>query len=281
VGKWLSDDYSFKHGLSFGIILAVALVSFEIFNFSTTEFALQGLLGEARFIGVQWATILSIAFYGIDFAGLARLFTPEQNQGVSLEIWYLVGSWFLGATMNAMMTWWAVSLTMLNSTVGNEVLSCDQLITYVPIFAATLVWLTRILIIGTFSVAGERLFARARDAINAAMREAQLDQKRQWEREQTRAAVRRSPNAVSHVRAREQQPTKQAQQPVRKSPAQPPRAQYIGTQETAKPELRYESLEDEERPTIQVQCAQLPSRPEQRMASPRMARMRRRLAASR
>ncbi len=43
VGKWLSDDYSFKRGLTFGIILAVALVSFEIFNFSfTTGHFLRG-----------------------------------------------------------------------------------------------------------------------------------------------------------------------------------------------------------------------------------------------
>ena len=197
VGKWVSDDFSLKRSLTFGAILTGALVAFEIFNFSTTEFALQDLLGEARFLGLQWATILSIAFCGIDFAGLARLFpppptsgrrpagvltrsrgwAPERRQSASLEVWYLVGAWFLGATMNAMMTWWAVSLTMIDHTIGNEVLSRGQLLTYVPIFVATLVWLTRILIIGAFSVAGERLFSRARAVATAATREARKTQR--------------------------------------------------------------------------------------------------------
>jgi hypothetical protein len=69
-----------------------------------------------------------------------------------------MGAWLLGATLNAAMTWWAVSLTLLNHSFGNEVLSREQLLQIVPIFVAALVWLTRILFIGAFSVAGEHLF---------------------------------------------------------------------------------------------------------------------------
>ncbi|MCA9874031.1 MAG: hypothetical protein KC441_10255, partial [Anaerolineales bacterium] len=53
---------------------------------------------------------------------------------------------------------WAVSLTLLNHEFGNEVLSRAQLLKYVPIFVAVLVWLTRILFIGAFTVAGEHIF---------------------------------------------------------------------------------------------------------------------------
>lgn len=141
-----------------GIVLLLALLAFEIFNFDTTQFALQSLLGDARFVGVLWATILAIAFCSIDFAGLVRLFTPERSSGANKEGWYLMGAWLLGATMNAVMTWWAVSLTLLNNNFGNEVLSREQLLRYVPIFVAVLVWLTRILFIGAFSIAGEQLF---------------------------------------------------------------------------------------------------------------------------
>lgn len=150
-----------KRGLIFGGILTAALIAFEIFNFSTTDFALTDFLGEARFVGVRWATILAVAFCGIDFAGLARLFTPEKGQGEPVEVWYLIGAWFLGATLNAVATWWAVSLALLSHEIGNEILSREQVLTYVPIFVAALVWLTRILIISTFSVAGERLFSQA------------------------------------------------------------------------------------------------------------------------
>ena len=142
-----------------GIILVVALVAFELFNFDTTRYALSNLLGDVRFAGIGWATILAIAFCAIDFAGLARLFTPERGQDEPTAVWYLMGAWLLGATMNAVMTWWAISLTLLSHEFGNEVLSREQLLRWVPFFVAMLVWLTRILFIGAISVAGEYMFA--------------------------------------------------------------------------------------------------------------------------
>lgn len=140
-----------------GIILVLALFAFEMFNFDTTRFALSDLLGTVEFMGISWAAILAIAFCAIDFAGLARLFTPERGRDEPKEVWYLMGAWLLGATMNAIMTWWAVSLTLLNNNLGNEVLSREELLKIVPIFVAVLVWLTRILFIGAVTVAGERL----------------------------------------------------------------------------------------------------------------------------
>ncbi len=142
-----------------GVILVVALLAFELFNFDTTRYALSNLLGDVRFAGVGWATILAIAFCAIDFAGLTRLFTPERGKREPTAVWYLMGAWLLGATMNAIMTWWAISLTLLTHDFGNEVLSREQLLRWVPFFVATLVWLTRILFIGAISVAGEYMFA--------------------------------------------------------------------------------------------------------------------------
>ena len=55
-----------------------ALIAFEIFNYSTTDHALQDLLGNFQFGGLRWSTILALAFCGIDFAGIARLFTPSK-----------------------------------------------------------------------------------------------------------------------------------------------------------------------------------------------------------
>lgn len=141
-----------------GVILLVALLAFELFNFDTTRYALRNLLGDVQFAGLGWATILAIAFCAIDFAGLTRLFTPERGRKEPTAVWYLMGAWLIGATMNAVMTWWAVSLTLLAHDFGNEVLSREQLLRWVPFFVATLVWLTRILFIGAFSVAGEYIF---------------------------------------------------------------------------------------------------------------------------
>jgi hypothetical protein len=64
--------------------------------------------------------------------------------------------------MNAMLTWWGVSIALLNhESLGNAVVDRETLLKVVPIFVAILVWLIRVLIIGTFSVAGERLFSQA------------------------------------------------------------------------------------------------------------------------
>jgi hypothetical protein len=148
---------SFPRQIFVGALLIVALFAFEVFNFDTTQYALKNLLGDVRFAGIGWATILAIAFCGIDFAGLAYLFMPERFHAEARETWYLMGAWLLGATMNALMTWWAVSLTILQTQAGNELLSHQQLLHIVPIFVAVLVWLTRILFISAFSVAGSHL----------------------------------------------------------------------------------------------------------------------------
>ena len=148
-------------GLVFGVIIITALLAFEFFNYSTTDFALRDLLGDLDFFGIAWATILAIAFCGIDFAGIARLFTPEAGSQEPSEVWYLLAAWMLAATMNALLTWWGVSIALLNhDSLGNAVVSQETLLKVVPVFVALMVWLIRVLIIGTFSVAGPRLFSQ-------------------------------------------------------------------------------------------------------------------------
>ncbi len=155
----------------FGILIITALLAFEVFNYSSTDFALSDLLGELRFLGVRWSTILAIAFCGVDFAGIARLFTPEQGAEEPMEIWYLFGAWLLAATMNAMLTWWGVSLAVINhDSLGNAVIPRETLLKIVPVFVAVLVWLIRVLIIGTFSVAGDRLFSQDGQQADASIR---------------------------------------------------------------------------------------------------------------
>jgi hypothetical protein len=154
--------YHLSRGLLFGGLILGALLAFELFNYSTTDFALNDLLGGLRFAGIRWATILAIAFCGIDFAGIARLFTPEQGADEPKEVWYLFGAWLLAAAMNAMLTWWGVSIAIIShQSLGDAVIARDTLIEVVPVFVAVMVWLIRVLIIGTFSVAGDRLYSQA------------------------------------------------------------------------------------------------------------------------
>jgi len=147
-----------QRSLIFGLMIIGALLAFEIFNFSTTQFALNDVLGSLTFLNMSWATILSIAFCGIDFAGVARLFTPEQAEKDPTEVWYLFGAWILAATMNATLTWWGVSVAIANHiSQGSSVINNGTIQTVVPIFVAVMVLVIRIMIIGTFSLSGERM----------------------------------------------------------------------------------------------------------------------------
>jgi hypothetical protein len=151
----------FNRGAAWGMMIIGALLAFEIFNFSTTQFALRDVLGDLTFAGFRWATILAIAFCGIDFAGIARIFTPEQGADEPKEVYYLFGAWFLAAAFNAMLTWWGVSVAIVShsSASGGAVISAATMTKIVPIFVAAMILLVRVLIIGTFSLAGDRLFS--------------------------------------------------------------------------------------------------------------------------
>jgi hypothetical protein len=145
-------------GMLFTLLILTALLAFEVFNYSTTQYSLIDLLGPIDFSGIKWATILAIAFCGIDFAGIARLFTPEQGGKEPTEVWYLFGAWFLAATMNAILTWWGISIALQEHTLQSAaVIDPNLLLKGVPIFVAVMVWLIRIMIIGTLSYASDRL----------------------------------------------------------------------------------------------------------------------------
>ncbi len=149
-----------SYSVSFhGLIILAALLSFELFNFSTTEYALLDLLGDLTFLGMRWSVILALAFCGIDFAGIARLLKLDLRRNHTFEVWYLLGAWLLAAAMNAMLSWWSLSLALISHEgLGNEILGREVLVSSVPVFVALMIVLIRILIIGTLSLSGSSLF---------------------------------------------------------------------------------------------------------------------------
>ena len=151
-----------QRGLIFGGIILCALLAFEVFNYSSTLFALQDILGNLTFGPVQWATILAFAFCAMDFAGIARIFTPETGRDEPAEVWYLFGAWFLAAAFNASLTWWGVSIAIMqHNALGGALVGQQVMTKVVPIFVAAMVLLIRVLLINTFSIAGERMFSSA------------------------------------------------------------------------------------------------------------------------
>jgi hypothetical protein len=203
---------SLRRGMLFGGILLVALLAFEIFNYSTTEFALHDVLGDLRFAGLRWSTILSLAFCGIDFAGIARLFTPEKGENEPAEVWYLFGAWLLAAAMNATLTWWGVSVAVLSHvSAGGALLGQGTMTRAVPVFVAVMVWVIRVLIIGTFSIAGDNLFSQAaeRPALNKSNRPVPA-----FDRAAPPAYVRPAPRPISGTQTRRPPVTEPSYHPV-------------------------------------------------------------------
>lgn len=144
-----------------GALIVGATVLFEAFNYSTSEHALTDAFGDLGFVGIPLATILALAFCGIDFAGIARLFSSEDREEAGrIEGIYLLAAWLLAGCMNAVMTWWSVTESLLGRpAIGNELLARQDLILYVPILVAGGVWLIRILLIGTLTMTGHNLFS--------------------------------------------------------------------------------------------------------------------------
>jgi len=158
----LAAKLPLRRATAFGLIMLGALVAFEFFNYGTTEFALRDLMGDLTFGSARWSVVLALAFCGMDFAGIARLLTPEKNPRAPSEAWYLLGAWAVAAAMNGMLTWWAVSLAVVShGGLGNEIVSRQELIRSVPVFVALLVLLIRVLIIGSFTLSGSRMFTSA------------------------------------------------------------------------------------------------------------------------
>src|SRR3972149_5348251 len=84
----LFKSYKVTRGMIFGSIMMGALLAFELFNYTTTEFALCGM----------------------DFAGIARLFPPEKGRAGRMEAWSRLAGRSLAGMMNAAVTWWGVSI---------------------------------------------------------------------------------------------------------------------------------------------------------------------------
>ena len=154
----IAESLQLSSSAVFTLLIFLALLAFELFNYGTTDYAMRDLLGDIGFGSLRWATILAMAFCAMDFAGIARLFSPQEAGKEKRENWYLLAAWLIAATMNAGLTWWGVSMAIYNHPVQSIIVVDPQtIVTVVPIFVAVLVWILRILIIGSLVSSLNRL----------------------------------------------------------------------------------------------------------------------------
>jgi hypothetical protein len=95
----------------FALILLVGLGCFLWFNYMTTLSTLDRVLGDTKSV-----TAFAIAISMVDFAGIARVFTPETNlKDESIFVYVMLGVWMVAAFVDIILTWWWVALQMSNA----------------------------------------------------------------------------------------------------------------------------------------------------------------------
>lgn len=174
----------------FVLSLFGAIVLFEAFDFLTSQFALNAFLGgmSLNLFGftAQAGTLLALALRFSDAPALGRVLTPEQGmRNEPREVLVGMGGWFLVALFNAGLTYWAVEVGLRSNQTLMPSLLADP--TTVAIYAAVLVLVARILIIGSFAFVADRYVDDIRKARETGHKPA---------RSQTRTRTTRRPKST-------------------------------------------------------------------------------------
>jgi hypothetical protein len=129
-----------------------ALAAFEVFNFSTASMALQSLFGNLAMGGIKWASLFALAICCMDIAGIICLFLPAMNPTHGRRDYRLFGAWLLASGLNTWLTWHGINLaiTIRQAQIGG-IVDTAVLTGTLPGFMALLIWVIRILIIGSLS----------------------------------------------------------------------------------------------------------------------------------
>lgn len=150
-----------KWGFILGGLIIGGMLFFEGSNYISTNVALVDILGGMALFGIRWSTMLSLAFCFVDFAGIARIFTPEQGREEPTWVWYLFAAWFMAAAFDALLTWWSVNVAIYNSQ-SRYIATVPALRTIFPIGVALGELAIRISLINVVASTGERIFSMAR-----------------------------------------------------------------------------------------------------------------------
>jgi hypothetical protein len=125
------------------ISFIVFTISFIVFTYINITRALTYFLGEPRFLGIKWAVILAITFLIFEFAGSARLFSPDENESPS-EKRYLLGTWILATAFVNLLVWWNLAsvFSIPNSIVYFNI--SNTLSNLVPAIITFLAWVIKL-----------------------------------------------------------------------------------------------------------------------------------------
>jgi hypothetical protein len=150
-------------------MLFFSLLCFMLFNYMSTLQTLQHILGK-EWLVYAFAFALSV----VDFAGLARIFTPETSAKDESKLVYILGAvWILACLFDVIMTAYWVSLRMVENPSSVEAqnlmgASMYKTIPWIIAFGELAMRVSLVLMVGMF---GDQLlhgFAKAIPALQGA-----------------------------------------------------------------------------------------------------------------
>lgn len=138
------------------LVLLLAIVAFEIFNFDTTKVVLEQIFGTSMFWGITVAAWLAIGACAMDLGGLSRVVTTETSfKSESTDIKAITLAWFVAAGFNAFLTWWYVMVSLeYGNGVMPSVLRGNNI--WLAAGIALFVFLVRFLLIFGFATVGDK-----------------------------------------------------------------------------------------------------------------------------
>ncbi|OGG01493.1 hypothetical protein A2Z33_00415 [Candidatus Gottesmanbacteria bacterium RBG_16_52_11] len=152
-------------GFWLGLLINFCTLAFALFVFIVSSFALNNLMGEMEFAGIFMANIFAIALALLDYAGISRLYVPDDGDPRSKRyaIYLLIG-WLVCALVVWVLTWWSVLVILLDKTDFAPFIKNPEInlvaFRLAPITIAEVVFLTRILLYAAVSRSGARLFTQ-------------------------------------------------------------------------------------------------------------------------
>lgn len=134
--------------------IVVFLLLFNLFSFSSSREALIGLWGV-----VSWSNLLAFSLCAVDFAGLAKMYIPEDDRPKDAYA-FLFGAWILSAIGDTFLTYLAVANQMSKTADSvlllNEIISLQAWTMYIPVAFAVLVWAIQVLLVTRLSYAVDK-----------------------------------------------------------------------------------------------------------------------------
>lgn len=134
--------------------LALCLLLFELFSYSSSYEALYGIFGIS-----SWAGLIAFSLCVVDFAGLGKLMVPGMEKDDSAG--YLLGAWLLSAVGDTFLTYIVIADELRRNLdtllVARGVIGIDVWTTTIPIAFAVLVWIIQVGLVASLSRTIDRI----------------------------------------------------------------------------------------------------------------------------